>query len=110
VRGLVEAVQLAPARVRPRGQHLHPCGRRPQRGAQPEDQTLGGGLGVSAVAALEGAGQRGDQGLEPRGLRQGDRDEAVALEIDRLLPPRETVEVGEEPSPSDATAEGGGGN
>src|SRR3989442_14234851 len=95
VRVHVEAVELAPARVRPRRQHLDLHRWQPHRIAQCPDHLAARLLGRRPVL-------RPKRGLERLAARmaigrplQADLYDRVALPVDRLLAPGQTRVVGE---------------
>ena len=92
---LVEAVQLAPARVRPRRQHLDAHRRQVEGAGEVRGQALGRGLGRRALAAFERARQLAHEGPERLGPRQRHLRDGVTLQIDGLLAAREPLEIGE---------------
>src|SRR5439155_23948715 len=90
----VEPVQLAPARVRPRGQDLHPNRRQAEDLAESEDQARGRLLRERAIFGGQRGGQVLDERMEILRPWQPDLDDLVALAVDRLLRTRESCVVG----------------
>ena len=85
----VEAVQLAPSRVRPRGKHVHPDRRQRHRVTEAGDQRLARPLDGLALLGPERGRERLHQGLELGRALQPDLGERVALPVDCLLAARE---------------------
>ena len=100
-RRLVEAVQLAPSRVRPRCQHGDAHGRQLEGAGEAGGEALGGCLRPRALAALERAGERVDEGPERLRPRQRHGRDGVALEVDGLLAAREPLRNRRRASPAD---------
>ena len=97
-------MQLAPFRVRSRGQHLDPHGGHAEGAERPVRQELRGRLRERAVIAFERGPELPDEGPEGRRPRQRYLRDLLAAEIDALLPPAQSLEVREGHPGGNATA------
>ena len=91
----VEALQLAPAVVRPRRQHLHPAGAHRERPGQPGEEALGRVLDSRPVLRQERGVQPRHERVELARAGQGEARDRVALAVDALLGAGQTLVVGE---------------